>query len=211
MVRVRCECGTEYALQSTGLTSGNSTRCRECVAEESYRAVQKGQRFDRLVVMGYQTDTDDQGRPRSLVECRCDCGGRVLIRSRMLLRNKTNNCGCSHRGRWTGVGSISTTFFNRQRRRAEDKGLEFTVTHEELMALYEAQGRKCALSGLPIGFSVRTAGSNTASLDRIDSRKGYVLGNVQWLHQAVNIMKLDHTVDEFVALCRAVVGHTSAR
>jgi hypothetical protein len=126
----------------------------------------------------------------------------------VLKANKTNNCGCDHRGAWTGVGVISTTFFNRQRARARDRGLDFTVTHEYLSALYEEQGRCCALSGLPITFSVKTAGHNTASLDRIDSTKGYVPGNVQWLHRDVNLMKMDFTTDEFVAMCHCIAGHT---
>lgn len=203
-VLVRCVCGNEYPLQNTGLVKGTSTRCRECAAKESLRLVQIGQRFDQVVVQRYINEVDEHGRTRAMVECLCDCGGKVVIRSRVLVDNQTNNCGCAPRGKWTGEGVISTTLFNRMRGRAKDRGQEFTVTHADISAIYEAQNRKCALSGYPITFSRYTAGNSTASLDRIDSTKGYILGNVQWLHRDVNLMKLDFTVNEFVSMCRRV-------
>ncbi|RLD70194.1 MAG: hypothetical protein DRI98_08575 [Bacteroidetes bacterium] len=44
-----------------------------------------------------------------------------------------------------------------------------------------------------------------ASIDRIDSNKGYVSDNVQWTCWAVNRAKGDLTNDDFIKLCRAVV------
>ena len=44
--------------------------------------------------------------------------------------------------------------------------------------LLKEQSGRCALSGLPIVAEEKTG---TASLDRKDSSKGYVPGNVQWL------------------------------
>lgn len=40
----------------------------------------------------------------------------------------------------------------------------------------------------------------TASLDRIDGARGYVEGNVWWVHKDVNVMKMDLEVDYFVDL-----------
>lgn len=44
----------------------------------------------------------------------------------------------------------------------------------------------------------------TASLDRIDSSKGYVIGNVQWVHKTINTMKMDLANSEFIKLCQMV-------
>ena len=44
----------------------------------------------------------------------------------------------------------------------------------------------------------------TASLDRIDSNKGYVEGNVQWVHVDVNYMKLDYDQDYYINICRLI-------
>ena len=44
----------------------------------------------------------------------------------------------------------------------------------------------------------------TASLDRIDSSKGYIKGNVQWVHKEFNKMKLDLLDKEFIDICKLV-------
>lgn len=46
---------------------------------------------------------------------------------------------------------------------------------------------------------------DTASLDRIDSRHGYIPGNIQWLHKDINVMKWDHTTGRFIELCGMVI------
>lgn len=85
--------------------------------------------------------------------------------------------------------------------RAAKRGIPVTVTAEELLAEYEAQGGTCALSGVPI-----TIGDD-ASVDRIVSSIGYAPGNVQWTHKHLNIMKNNHLQADFVALCRSVARH----
>ena len=47
-------------------------------------------------------------------------------------------------------------------------------------------------------------GQGTASLDRIDSSKGYVKGNVQWVHKDINKMKTDFEQSIFIKLCKSV-------
>jgi hypothetical protein len=204
-VRVRCACGIEYNLQASGLVSGSSTRCRKCALEEAIRHVHKGDRFDRLVVQDYVYVTSKSGHARPMVLCLCDCGNQVKVRQTVLQGNMTNNCGCAPRGAWTGAGSLSTTRYNRYKRAAHMRGLVFDVTIEDLWALFEKQGRACALTGLPLEFNMKTAGRNTASLDRVDSSEGYVTGNVQWVHRDVNLMKNALSEERLLELCRAVV------
>jgi len=72
--------------------------------------------------------------------------------------------------------------------------------------LFLQQNRKCALSGLELKFAnsakeQRNHKGTTASLDRICSSKGYVAGNVQWVHKDVNFMKQHYPQDYFVELC----------
>lgn len=85
---------------------------------------------------------------------------------------------------------------------------------QDAWALFEAQSGLCALTGTPLRLRSGRADKKgtallkegTASLDRIDSAKGYEPGNVQWVHKHVNIMKLDLTQPEFIAICRSVVA-----
>ena len=64
----------------------------------------------------------------------------------------------------------------------------------------------CALSGEELSFGVgRMRG--TASLDRIDSSKGYVKGNVQWVHKDVNFMKRTLNQQTFVNWCKKITNN----
>ena len=47
----------------------------------------------------------------------------------------------------------------------------------------------------------------TASLDRIDSSKGYTKDNVQWVHKDINYIKRDLSDSEFITLCKKVATH----
>ena len=49
-------------------------------------------------------------------------------------------------------------------------------------------------------------GYTTASLDRIDSSKGYTKSNIQWVHKDINKMKSDFSMLRFLELCYAVLN-----
>lgn len=57
---------------------------------------------------------------------------------------------------------------------------------------------------LPKNHADTSIGNLTASLDRIDSSKGYIEGNVQWVHKRINKMKLDDSDTEFIEWCRLI-------
>lgn len=85
---------------------------------------------------------------------------------------------------------------------AKIRGIFFQLKIQDAWEIFEAQDRRCALSGVELTFA-RKSGS-TASLDRLvvgRSSPGYVLGNVQWVHKTVNIMRNVLSVDDFVAWC----------
>lgn len=78
------------------------------------------------------------------------------------------------------------------------KKFEVSITPEYLKEVWWKQQGQCVYTKLPL---LATANQfNTVSLDRIDSSKGYVEGNVQLICSAVNKMKQDYTEDLFVLL-----------
>lgn len=120
-----------------------------------------------------------------------------------------------------GTGDLTKTQVLRIKNKALERNLEWSedMTTEFLWLLFEKQNHKCALTGLPITL---TKGKNvpmqtnqrnldysgwTASLDRIDSNKGYIKENVQWVHRNINIMKNSYTEEYFLELCKNVVNH----
>jgi hypothetical protein len=94
--------------------------------------------------------------------------------------------------------------FKRQKHHANRWNVTWTVSLEYLRTLWTTQNQKCALTGLPLTpFNL--------SLDRIDSNRGYEPGNVQWVLDSINKMKLDHTVKQFIELCELVITHSKEK
>ena len=67
----------------------------------------------------------------------------------------------------------------------------FTITVEDVIALWDKQGGLCAISGMPMAHEFKNLRS--ASIDRIDSNNGYVPGNIQLVCQWVNYAKNNHS------------------
>ena len=105
----------------------------------------------------------------------------------------------SHKGYYKGV--LRASFVHKYKTGAETRGLDFTVSFNDLADLLIEQDFRCALSGECLDAMEV---SNNASLDRIDSSLGYVKGNVQWVTSEVNMMKQAYSQERFIEVCRLV-------
>ena len=159
------------------------------------------------------------GRTCWAYRARCECGNIVERPAYTFSTRYNPSCGCSRRRYRTaqeGPSQIPRKYLYTLLNNAKDRGMEVAVTQEALWELFESQSRKCALSGMPIHFgdsnSTGLVGKKclkmTASLDRIDSSKDYVPGNVQWVHKAVNLMKMDLPEAFFISVCRRISEHS---
>lgn len=149
-------------------------------------------------------------------KCECECGTTTYVRGSALQANKSQSCGCNSKksGKnnplWSGFEDMSGMYWSTIKNRAEKYGHEFTITQEYAWNLYLEQNKKCKLSGLEIEFGYRPNNQRpTASLDRIDSSKGYIKGNVQWTHKTINKMKWDLQDKEFIEYCKLVAEYRS--
>ena len=88
----------------------------------------------------------------------------------------------------------------------------FTITIKRMWKLFEEQGRWCALTGLPLSFkpTKSSIGEPTASIDRIDSTRGYVSGYVQWVHKDVNLIKGPLREKELYEWCCLIVTQSES-
>jgi hypothetical protein len=125
-----------------------------------------------------------------------------------------SSCGCTQykSGKdspsWKGHEDISGKYWETCRRSAERRKLEFAITPEYAWEIFTQQKKCCALTGLPLQFRTKSDMTDgTASLDRIDSSKGYVKGNVWWVDKKVNTIKWDLPLDIFLKTCRLVAEH----
>lgn len=65
----------------------------------------------------------------------------------------------------------------------------------------------CPVLGMPLVLSDKHVKDDSPSLDRIDSTKGYVKGNVWVISQRANRIKNDSTLDELRLLVLALEKH----
>lgn len=149
-------------------------------------------------------------------ECQCTvegCGKIVERPSNVLMHSEKANksCGCYPAlSNFRGIGDLSGSYFNTIRHGAISRDLDFSITKEYIWNLFLSQSKRCALTGeelrLMKGYRRKQRLVQTASLDRIDSSKGYVEGNVQWIHKTLQFMKSDLLDREFIDMCRKVVS-----
>lgn len=137
--------------------------------------------------------------------CKCDCGETVEIRGcKFGITKACKKCFRKRARKHKGYKEISSSFFSSIKRNARVRGLEFNLKIEYLWDLFLLQGRKCAITGQKLYFKNYGSKSNTASLDRIDSTKGYNKSNVQWLHKDVNKLKMDFSQDFIINFANSV-------
>ena len=139
-----------------------------------------------------------------MFRCRCDCGEQCVVQP-----NKFGKIdSCIHVGKlnthYRGHEDISMTHWKSILYRAKVSSLEFLITIEYAWKLFVKQHRKCSLSGVIISLDKHSKEGKTASLDRIDSTKGYIVGNVQWVHKRVNKLKGSMTEAELIYWCDSI-------
>ena len=142
--------------------------------------------------------------------CKCACGNRVKVIRASLVNGDSTQCKRCADIDQTSKEEYKQCFYTKARLHAKRRGIDFKVSREELYDIFLKQNRKCALTGLPLMFAKtdndQRHGKTTASLDRIDSQKPYILENVQWVHKDVNKMKQNFSQPYFVNICKLIAA-----
>lgn len=146
------------------------------------------------------------------------CGHEYQARIHLIKNQSTcKNCWTAVKGnkhpQWQGAGEIHKELIGIHKNSALTKGVEFNITVEYAWSIFLSQDRKCAFTGEELHFtpSFYNKKHRTASLDRIDSTKGYVPGNIQWVHKDVNKLKKNFSDDRFIEICKKVAEHAKDR
>lgn len=135
------------------------------------------------------------------------CGKEFFVEKRELARKKRENkdkknvfcsrsCAASSRKDWR---SPFRRIVSRARKCARNKQIKFDLNLNYLTDLWFKQKGNCSLSGVAMIIPEEREEShpNTGSLDRIDSNKGYVKGNVQWICLSLNYAKYRWSEEDF--------------
>jgi len=211
------KCNKEVEMLTSNLTRKIKSikTCQQCSFQLGPKYNFKdlvGEKFGLLTV---ESMSGKKTKTRGIVwRCKCDCGAVKEVATNGLTSGNYLCCGGDvHFTSPRIIGDIPLDYLNGIRQNAIKRNFKYEVSPEYLWELFLNQDKKCALTGVEIEFtkkknSHKTKKETTASLDRIDSDKGYMEGNVQWLHKVVNIMKRNHSEKDFLEWNRKIFLNT---
>jgi len=182
-----------------------------------------GLKFNQLTVLEEVYDIRKETQRGKYYLCKCDCGKLTTVIGAKLKVKKypTKSCGCSrlkniwprmrqNHPQFNGYKELSGSIWSRIKATARTRNIPIEITIEDAYNLFIAQDKKCKLTGLPIEFAENSKklanGENTASLDRIDSSKGYTMDNIQWVHKDINYMKMCLSQERFIELAKLIAA-----
>lgn len=124
---------------------------------------------------------------RNFCSRKCSMTAAQLIANKIPTRNRYNIATHSdcRRDKYTAFRYILSS--------AKRRFKEFSITLDDLKYQWELQSGRCPYSNIQLELPTNTGGkihpSVRASLDRIDSSKGYVKDNIQFVSTMINYMK----------------------
>jgi hypothetical protein len=209
------DCGKIKICKGSSIKRTKGCICIHPIRSKEYfskaRIKYVGKKFGKLTVIKYISNEH--------WELKCDCGNQHVARIYPVIKGHTKSCGCNSHSRgknasnYKGYNNISGHFWSKIKCGAKRRQLEFNISKEYAWNILLQQNFRCTLSGIKLKLTDSAAElkadkeSITASIDRIDSSKGYVEGNIQWIHKKLNIMKLDMSQSEFINQCKAVASN----
>jgi hypothetical protein len=168
--------------------------------------------YGKLTVVERVENSSD-GRPRFL--CSCKCGAQKVVRGDCLRHGNTRSCGCikkeksrlwapvmvrNHVTKPAGVSALMAAFCA-TRQSARVRRLLFDLTLEKFKSLIQQPCTYCGAA--PSNSSKTTTGIiKWSGIDRVDSKAGYVAGNVVPCCKICNRAKGSMSVSQFLSYAK---------
>jgi len=107
-----------------------------------------------------------------------------------------------------GYKEIYGSMWGQYQRHAETRNLLFNISIEQAWQQFLEQDRKCALSGILLTFQTQCRKRDgTASLDRINSTRGYEVDNIQWIHKELQKVKMNMSDERLITWCKIIAAY----
>jgi len=158
-----------------------------------------GQTFTRLIVIKRFDGIKGKYKGQRMWECQCACGNETILSTHELKSGNTKSCGCwirvnrNNYKNWKGYKEITGKWWGGIKRGAIKRSHKFKISIKYAWNLF-----------VSIELALTNRHRATASLDRIDNTRGYINGNVQWVHKDVNYMKQKFEQEYFIKLCKKI-------
>lgn len=107
--------------------------------------------------------------------------------------------------KFKNIEAVPRFYITHLRLSAKNRDIEYLLNDIDLVKQWNKQKGICKFSGIHLSFDSTTyKNDGTASLDRINSNKGYIKGNIQWVHKQTNIMKMKMSDKQFIKMCHKI-------
>lgn len=173
----------------------------------------KWKKSGKLRVIEVFAVKNKRGDKTAMCKCRCKCGNLCVARKDHIVCKSRKSCGCAFK-QIHNKHNLTSVVVRKIEEKSRRYGYECNITYKYIKDLFRKQKGLCKLSGVPIYCYTQQQCKKfnlevTASIDRIDSTKGYIKGNVQWVHKHINFMKLELSQSDFINWCKAVVSYNT--
>ncbi len=207
-VSLRCQqCKSIFSIRPDSLFRlKKGCRCRHITTKLSQEYVAQ-----KLQILGFKVLS--KYIPGQKLKLLCHCGNIFYNYYGQIRSGRARSCGCLVQQYYKNkqnkriCGEISLRFYTQYKRQANNRKLEFDISPEYMWHIFLSQDRKCAITGEYLVFSdyTQTDQRTTASIDRINTRLGYIQDNIRWVHKIINKIKWNYLDNDFLDLCKSIV------
>lgn len=209
---MRCDCGTIFERPASRFRRSKSCGCLQSNNPGTAKPLDLSEYRKDMATALEPTDKRDKGG-YVIWKLRCDCGNIFERPAYALTRETVRSCGCTKflpkgRPRIPNNGSHVNALFSHYRQSAKNRGIEFFLTKEEARNYFESP---CFYCGEPpsISYTHSNLSGEYAwnGIDRVDSRKPYILDNCVPCCKRCNWAKGELSVKEFKSWIARIYKH----
>lgn len=209
-----CECSgckTQHVFNSSKLSVYKRQNIKGCMAcrSERVKLTLIGKKFNKWTVLSF--DNKQSNNHEKYWICKCECGNIASVTRNGLVSGGSKQCNeCSYQSDIPCNFIINKIIVGAKKRSKNGRIIEVSITGYDLLKQLEKQNFKCALTGQPLIIDTNRGQKENiriqynASVDRIDSNKGYTVDNIQWVTVQTNLAKQDYSQEEFIEMCHKV-------
>lgn len=219
-ITILCKCGHKRESSYFHIKTWKQFLCKECtVGTNLYQGIHpktfsKMQRLLETKIknsLKYKNDFQQENINKKLLclDCNIEKSKYLFFNNKLNKSGKISYCKLCQiekdkfrRQNHTNVNKIKALLNSVQASLKKGRVDEINIDLEYLLKLNVLQENKCIYSGNELSWKANDI--NTCSLDRIDSSKGYIKGNVQFVSKIVNQAKSDLTEQEFLKLVQQI-------
>jgi hypothetical protein len=203
-----CDCGSIKNILLR-LVINNITKSCGCWRTEALIArrhikPQLGDVFGKLTIIkenvGY-----NKSRSRKVL-CKCVCGKikPILLFTLTQKNHPTISCGCERLGKGLSKNPWKTEYNCYKKHSAGSRNLEWAIDRPTFEKLCKSP---CHYCGIENSVSTKVGQLRRNGIDRVDNSIGYIVSNCVPCCKLCGIMKLDHSLEDFLEKIKDIYNH----